>query len=92
MRQACFGERVTWGLYNNDNPSEAQKAAFLDVARWAATRGLTLTAHWNNDRSVHHLLELFERVNAETPIAPLRWTIAHLHDASEASLARMNFS
>jgi hypothetical protein len=89
LRFNGIGERVTWGLYNNDAPSEAQKAAFLEVARWAAARGLTLTAHWNNDRSVHHLLEIFETVGRETPIAQLRWSIAHLHDASHASLARM---
>ncbi len=89
LRFNGIGERVTWGLYNNDTPSEAQKAAFTGVARWAAGRGLALTAHWNNDRSVHHLLEILERVAAETPIRDLRWSIAHLHDASDVSLARM---
>ena len=38
---------------------------------------------------MHHLLEVFERVNREIPIAPLRWSIAHLNDASDANLARM---
>jgi predicted amidohydrolase YtcJ len=38
---------------------------------------------------VDHLLSIFERVNAEIPIAPLRWSIAHLNDASEATLRRM---
>ena len=38
---------------------------------------------------MHHLLEVLERVNRETPIAPLRWSIAHLNDASPESLARM---
>jgi hypothetical protein len=32
---------------------------------------------------------VLERVNREIPIAPLRWSIAHLNDASDASLARM---
>ena len=50
---------------------------------------MTATFHWNNDRSVHHLLDVLERVNRETPIAPLRWSIAHLNDASPESLARM---
>jgi predicted amidohydrolase YtcJ len=45
--------------------------------------------HWNNDGSVHHLLDVFERVNREVPLAKLRWSIAHLHDASDASLQRM---
>jgi predicted amidohydrolase YtcJ len=45
--------------------------------------------HWNNERSVHHLLDVLERVNREVPIARLRWSIAHLHDASDVSLQRM---
>jgi predicted amidohydrolase YtcJ len=45
--------------------------------------------HWNNDRSAHHLFDVLERVNREVPIAPLRWSIAHLNDASDESLQRM---
>lgn len=89
LRFNGIGERVTWGLYNNDTPSAEQKQAFYDVALWAAERRLTLTAHWNNDRSVYHLLDVLERVDRETPLRDLRWSIAHLHDASDASLKRM---
>ncbi len=89
LRFNGIGECVTWGMYNNDTPTEADKDAFYRVARWAADHGMTLTVHWNNDRSVHHLLDVLERVNREVPIAPLRWSIAHLHDASDASLQRM---
>jgi predicted amidohydrolase YtcJ len=89
LRFNGIGECVTWGMYNNESPSEADKEAFYRVARWAADQGMTLTVHWNNDRSVHHLLDVFERVNREVPLAPLRWSIAHLHDASDASLQRM---
>jgi len=89
LRFNGIGECVTWGMYNNESPSEADKEAFYRVARWAADQGMTLTVHWNNDRSVHHLLDVFERVNREVSIAPLRWSIAHLHDASDASLQRM---
>jgi predicted amidohydrolase YtcJ len=84
-----IGENVAWGMYNNDTPSEAQKERLYQVLRWAAPRGLTATFHWHNDRAVHHLLEVLERVNRETPIAPLRWSIAHLNDASPESLTRM---
>ena len=89
LRFNGIGECVTWGMYNNDTPTEPDKEAFYRVARWAADQGMTLTVHWNNDRSVHHLLDVFERVNREVPLAPLRWSIAHLHDASNASLQRM---
>ena len=89
LRFNGIGERVTWGMYNNDTPTEAQKEDFYRVARWAAERGLALTAHWNNDRSVHRLLDVLERVDREIPIRDLRWSIAHLHDASDLSLTRM---
>src|SRR6201999_1732008 len=67
----------------------ADKEAFYRVARWAAEQGMTMTVHWNNERSVHHLLDVLERVNREVPIAKLRWSIAHLPDASDTSLQRM---
>jgi predicted amidohydrolase YtcJ len=50
---------------------------------------MTATFHWHNDRPVQHLLEVLARVNAETPIAKLRWSIAHLNDASPETLERM---
>ncbi|MEQ1772286.1 MAG: amidohydrolase [Burkholderiales bacterium] len=89
LRFNGIGENVTWGLYNNDNPSAAQKAQLYDVLRWAASRGMTATFHWHNDRAVHHLLEVLARVDAETPIANLRWSVAHLNDASPETLARL---
>ncbi len=89
LRFNGIGENVTWGFYNNENPSEAHKAQLADVLRWAVSRGMTATFHWHNDRFVHHLLEVLERVNAETPVAQLRWSIAHLNDASAQTLQRM---
>lgn len=89
LRFNGIGECITWGMYNNEAPSEADKQEFYRVALWAAAQGMTLTVHWNNDHSVHHLLDVFEWVNREIPIARLRWSIAHLHDASDVSLQRM---
>ncbi|HMA71165.1 MAG TPA: amidohydrolase [Xanthobacteraceae bacterium] len=89
LRFNGIGENVTWGMYNNDSPTEAQKQQYYEIAKWAASRGMTLTQHWSNDASVHHLLDVFERVNRDTPIARLRWSIAHLNDASTANLQRM---
>jgi len=34
----AIGERVTWGMYNNDTPTEAQKDDLYRVARWAGER------------------------------------------------------
>jgi len=89
LRFGGLGERITAAMNNNNRPSDADKAKYYEIVKWAAERGMTLTMHWNNDASVAQLLDLYERVNRETPIGNLRWSIAHLNDASDASLRRM---
>ena len=89
LRFNGIGERITWAMYNNDAPSDADKAKYYEIARWAAERSMSLTVHWNNNASVDHLLTLYERLNREVPITGLHWSIAHLNDASPSSLARM---
>ena len=84
-----LGERITVAMNNNNAPSQADKDAYYRIVKWAAERRMSLTMHWNGDASVDHLLSIFERVNSEIPIAPLRWSIAHLNDASDDSLRRM---
>jgi hypothetical protein len=89
LRFNGIGENVTWGMYNNESPTEAEEERLFRVLRWAASRGMTATFHWQENRSVHHLLDVLERVNVETPIDRFRWSIAHLNDASPESLRRM---
>ncbi len=89
LRFGGLGERITAAMNNNNRPTDAEKEQYYQIVRWAAGRGMTLTMHWNNDASVGQLLDIFERVNKDVPIAPLRWSIAHLNDASAATLARM---
>ena len=89
LRFNGIGERLTTAMYNNDSPTDADKERFHELAKWAAQRGVTLTIHWGRDAAVGQLLSIFERVNREVPLAPLRWSIAHLDDASDATLQRM---
>jgi len=89
LRFNGIGERITAAMNNNDHPTETDKEKFYQIAKWAADRGMSLTMHWPRDASVGQLLDIFERVNKETPIAPLRWSIAHLNDASPRTLERM---
>ena len=85
-----IGERITWAMNGiNGIPPEADKAKYYEIVRWAAQRGLTVTMHWNTEKNVDQLLGIWERVNKEFPIVPLRWTIAHLNDASPQTLQRM---
>ena len=85
-----LGERITVAMNNNPAPSAEDKERYYEIVHWAAEKGMSLTMHWNTDGTVDHLLGIFERVNREIPIAPLRWSIAHLNDASDASLKRMH--
>jgi len=89
LRFNGLGERITVAMNNNNAPSQADKDAYYQIVKWAAERRMSLTMHWNGDASVDHLLSIFEKVNSEIPIAPLRWSIAHLNDASDNSLRRM---
>ncbi len=89
LRFNGLGERITLAMNNNNAPAQADKDAYYRIVKWAAERGMSLTMHWGSDASVDHLLSIFERVNQEIPIAPLRWSIAHLNDASVKSLSRM---
>ncbi len=89
LRFNGIGERVTFSMYNNKNPSEADQDKLYQVARWAAQNGITLTQHWHEDESVGKLLDVFEKVHREYPIDKLRWSIAHLNNGTEASFKRM---
>jgi hypothetical protein len=85
-----LGERITFAMNNNPEPTAEQKERYYEIVRWAAERGMAITMHWGPDSTIEHLLGVFERVNREVPIAPLRWSVAHLNDASEATLRRMS--
>jgi predicted amidohydrolase YtcJ len=89
LRFNGLGERITAAMNNNPRPTDADKDQYYEIVKWAAGRGLSLTMHWNNDASAGQLLSIFERVNNEVPIGGLRWSIAHLNDASPATLNRM---
>jgi predicted amidohydrolase YtcJ len=84
-----LGERITWGMNNNDKPTETDKERYYEIAKWAAERGMPLTMHWPRDENVDTLLTIYERVNKEVPIGGLRWSIAHLNNASVPTLRRM---
>jgi predicted amidohydrolase YtcJ len=84
-----LGERPTWGMNNNDHPTADDKEKYYQIVRWAAQRGMPVTMHWPKDETADTLLSIFERVNAEFPITDLRWSVAHLTNASAQNLRRM---
>ena len=77
-----LGERLTWGMNNNDHPTDDDQEKYYQIVRWAAQRGMPVTMHWPKDETADTLLSIYERVNAEFPITDLRWSVAHLTNAS----------
>ena len=84
-----LGERITWEMNNNDKPTVDDKEKYYQILRWAAQRGMPVTMHWPKDETADTLLSIYERVNAEFPITNLRWSVAHLTNASPENLRRM---
>jgi predicted amidohydrolase YtcJ len=89
LRFNGIGERITVAMNNNDKPTDAEKEKYYEIVRWAAQQGMALTMHWPRSASAGQLLDIFERANREMPIGGLRWSIAHLNDASAENLRRM---
>jgi predicted amidohydrolase YtcJ len=84
-----LGERITWGMNNNEKATDDDKEKYYQIVRWAAQRGMPVTMHWPRDENVDTLLSIYERVNKEFPITDLRWSVAHLTNASPQNLQRM---
>jgi predicted amidohydrolase YtcJ len=84
-----IGERITIRMNNNPKPTSDDQEKLYEILKWAAGRGMPATMHWPNDNDVDTLLSIYERVNKEIPIGGLRWSIAHLANASPQSLRRM---
>ncbi len=58
LRFDGLGERITAAMNNNNRPTDADKEQVLrDREMGGATRGMSLTMHWNNDASVDQLLD-----------------------------------
>lgn len=84
-----LGERITWGMNDNDKATGDDKEKYYQIVRWAAQRGMPVTMHWPKDETADTLLSIYERVNKEFPITDLRWSVAHLMNASPQNLRRM---
>jgi predicted amidohydrolase YtcJ len=84
-----LGEQVLASVNNVENPPPAELDKLYEIAKWAAGRGYTLTFHCATDAAAGPILTVFERVNRDVPITGLRWSLAHLNDASPGTLRRM---
>ena len=84
-----IGEQIVWAINNVENPSPADLERFYQIVKWAAGRGYGLTFHCATDAAADAILTVFERVDGEVSIKNLRWSLAHLNDASPQTLRRL---
>jgi predicted amidohydrolase YtcJ len=88
LRVSGVGERVVGGAstewLKDGQPTPQYEAAVSLIAE----RGWTLQQHADVDNALRHV-ELWEKVNARVPLAPLRWTLAHGRGFDEPLLQRL---
>jgi len=95
LRFRGIGESLTQGIYDGStvglsyNPSAKDWEEFCAVVKWAAEHGMNVHQHAASDKAAAKILECFEAVNKDIPIAGLRWQIAHIENASDDTLRRM---
>ena len=91
-----LGEVVVWGMH--DGPAGLSKTftpkpgavdTLREIAVWAAEGRRRIQIHASTDSSAGQILDIFEEVNAKTPIGELRWMIAHIENATPQTLQRM---
>jgi predicted amidohydrolase YtcJ len=68
------------------NPTDKDREEFYQAAKWAAENGYTVHQHAATDNAASQILDVFERVNKETPITALRWQITHIGNATDKTL------
>jgi predicted amidohydrolase YtcJ len=88
LRVSGVGERVVGGdrqeWLQNGQPTPQYEAAVNLIAE----RGWTLQQHADVENALQHV-DLWEKVNARVPLAPLRWTLAHGRGFDESLLGRL---
>jgi len=80
-----FGEWLAAHEYQVMNPLPD---FYEKGARLAAQRGWTYEQHVITLSEIKAHLDVWERVNKETPIAPLRWSLMHLNQMDQESIDR----
>ncbi|MGB0732233.1 MAG: amidohydrolase [Pontibacterium sp.] len=92
FRPVAVGEQLMLPVQDSAaNPAQSSpqvREAFLTYAQNLAKRGIPLHLHAVNDQSINQHLDAFEIINQTTPLAPLRWTLAHVDGIEPATIDR----
>ncbi|MEI8277657.1 MAG: amidohydrolase, partial [Hyphomicrobiales bacterium] len=91
-----LGEVLVWGMHDGPaglrkdfTPKPGAADTLREIAVWAAEGKRRLQIHASSDSAAGQILDIFEAVNAKTPIGDLRWMIAHIENATAQTLQRM---
>lgn len=96
MRALGFGEVVVWGMHDgplgrtaNFKPRPGAPETLREITQWLAGRGLRMQIHATSNNAANQILEIIEEADKRASIKDLRWSIAHIEDATPQTLARM---
>jgi predicted amidohydrolase YtcJ len=96
LRMLGAGENLTWAAADFENFLEprpelgaALEAQLEPIVRLLAERRWPFRIHATYDESIARFLSVFERVNADVPLAGLHWFVDHAETASDRSLERI---
>ncbi len=87
-----LGEHIYLPMFDNPGTTERYPDevidGFMKIATAAAEGGFQVHEHTMQDVTVGSLLDEFEVLNENIPLAPLRWTLAHVFSVSPENLER----
>jgi hypothetical protein len=90
--QFTYGEMTFEGIRDPNgaawNPAPTAFDEYRRILMTAAGRGWQIHEHSTRDDKMQAALELIAEVNESIPVAPLRWTLAHAEQASDATIAQ----
>jgi predicted amidohydrolase YtcJ len=85
-----LGEHVYLPFFDNPGTTEAYPDELLDVLMdmltVAAEQGYPVHEHTMQDITIESILPRLEALNETVPLAPLRWTLAHLFTVSKENI------
>ena len=88
------GEHVYLPVFDLPNVTEPYPAEvveqFRQIAYAAAQGGYRINEHSMMDVTIRSILDAYEQINEEIPLAPLRWSLEHVLTISDASIERAN--
>lgn len=94
LRHVGIGEIAVFGCHDLEGLADfvidqASRDELDAICRLIAARGWPLHLHAVLDSTVTAVLDVWERINRESPLAALRWSLAHAEPISARNLARV---